>query len=149
MVNAWTDTDTALAVTGVEVTDVQLLTAQATVEVMSGRMYDDTARIRTRDLYWLGRAVAFQAAWAAGQPGLETRMDLTSTTQDSVSASLTADAVVLAPMAARAINRLSWRRSRTVHVRSPFVDGSNWVGANPLLESNDDLENWRPMGGQT
>lgn len=147
MVNAWIDADTTLTVTGVEVTDEQLLMAQADIEVMTGRMWDDTARIRPRDLYWLGRAVAFQAVWAAGQPGLETRMDLTSNTQDGVSANLTSDAVILAPRAARAINRLSWRRSRTVHIRSPFVDGSNWVGANPLLEANDELENWQPMGG--
>lgn len=148
MVDAWCDAETALAVTGVEVTDAQLGTAQAAIEVMSGRTYGDTDRIRPRDLYWLQRAVAYQAVWAALQPGLEARMDLTSTTQDSVSASLTGDAVVLAPMAARALNRLSWRRSRTVHIRSPFVDGSGpWLGANPLLESNDDLERWTPLGG--
>ncbi|MFC8447668.1 hypothetical protein [Kitasatospora sp. NPDC057223] len=146
MVNAWTDTATTLAITGVEVTDQQLLQAQADIEILTGRMWSDTARIRTRDLYWLGRAVAFQAVWAQGQPGLETRMDLTSSTQDGVSANLTGDAVVLAPRAARAINRLSWRRSRTVHVRSPFIDGSSY--GNPLREANDDALPWTPMGGR-
>jgi hypothetical protein len=147
VVNAWADADTALAVTGVEVTDQQLLQAQADIEILTGRIWDDTARIRPRDLYWLGRAVAFQAVWAAGQPGLETRMDITSSTQDGVSANLTGDAVILGPKAARAINRLSWRRSRTIHVRSPFVDGSNWLGVNPLAESNDELQHWSPMPG--
>lgn len=145
MVNAWTDTTTVLAVTGIEASDQQLLQAQADIEIFTGRMWTDTARIRTRDLYWLGRAVAFQAVWSAGQPGRETRMDLTSSTQDGVSANLTADAVILAPMAARAINRLSWRRSRTVHVRSPFIDGSSY--GNPLHEANDDQQPWVPMGG--
>jgi hypothetical protein len=144
-IQAWTDPATVLAVTGAEATDVQILTAQAAIEVMTGRTYDDTARIRTRDLYWLGRAVAYQAVWAAQQADLESRMDLTSSTQDGVSANLTADAVVLAPMAARAINRLSWRRSRTVHVRSPFVDGSNNWGVNPLADGSDDDMAWSPL----
>jgi hypothetical protein len=146
-VSAWTDTATVLQVTGTEVTDAQLGMAQADIEVMTGRTYDDTARIRPRDLYWLGRAVAYQAAWAAGQPGLAQRMDVTAQSQDSVSANLTEHGVVLAPMAFRAMNRLSWRRSRTVHVRSPFVDGSQWLGPDPLQEANDELRPWRPMGG--
>lgn len=146
MVEAWCDADKALEVTGVEVTDAQLGTAQAAIEVMCGRTYGDTERLRTRDLYWLQRAVAYQAVWAAQQPGLESRMDLTSTNQDSVSAAFTADAVVLAPMAARAINRLSFRRSRTVHIRSPFVDGNTYLGPDPLAEGNDEGQPWVPMG---
>lgn len=147
MVDAWTDAETVLNCTGVEVTDQQILQAQADIEIFAGRTFDDTDRIRTRDLYWIGRAVAYQAAWRPGQPGIESRMDLTAQSQDSVSANLGPDAVVLAPMAARALNRLSWRRSRTVHVRSPFVDGSNWLGPDPLAEGNDELQPWTPMRG--
>lgn len=147
MVDSWTDATTVLNTTGVEVTDQQILQAQADIEVFAGRTYGDTDRIRTRDMYWLGRAVAYQAAWRPAQPGIEARMDITSQSQDGVSANLGADAMVLAPMAQRALNRLSWRRSRTVHIRSPFVDGSNWLGPNPLDEANDELEPWRPMRG--
>lgn len=147
MVNAWADAVTTAEVTGVECADQQLLQAQAMVEVFVGRSFDQTARLRPRDVYWLGRAVAFQAAWAAGQPGLLVNLDLTASTQDGVSASLKENALVLAPMAARAINRLSWRRSRTIHVRSPFVDGGSWF-ANPLAEENDILQNWKPMEDQ-
>lgn len=148
MVAAWVDAATVLDVTGVEVSDAQVAQAQAAIEVLCGRSYDQTDRIRPRDVYWLGRAVAYQAAWAVGQFDLATRMDVTSATQDSVSSSFTGDAVVLAPMAARAINRLSWRRSRTIHVRSPFVDGGNFF-ANPLAEREDELLDWQPMGGTT
>jgi hypothetical protein len=147
MVDAWTDTATVLSVTGVEVTDQQILQAQADIEIFTNRTWDDTSRIRARDLYWIGRAVAYQTAWRAGQFGVESRMDQTAQSQDGVSATLGADAVVLGPMAARAINRLSWRRSRTVHIRSPFVDGSSWLGPNPLYEANDELEVWQPMPG--
>lgn len=144
MVNAWADAVTTAEITGVELTDQQLLQAQAMVEVFVGRTYDQTSRLRPRDVYWLGRAVAFQAVWAAEQPGLLANLDLTANTQDGVSATLKEDALVLAPMAARAINRLSWRKSRTVHVRSPFVDGGSWL-ANPLSEQSDVLQPWRPM----
>lgn len=147
MVDAWTDAATVLAVTGVTVTDQQILQAQADIEVFTGRTFADTARIRPRDLHWIGRAVAYQVAWRVGQVGVETRMDQTAQSQDGVSATLGADAVVLAPMAARSINRLAWRRSRTVHIRSPFLDGNSWLGPNPLAEANDELETWRPMAG--
>lgn len=144
--DAWATTATVLDVTGAEVTEQDVAQAQALIEVMCGRIWLDTPRLRKRDLFWLARAVAYQAAWAPAQPGLETRMDLTASSQDGVTANLTTDAMVLAPMAARAINRLSWRKSRTLHVRSPFVDGIG-IGVNPLLESTDDLQQWAPMQG--
>lgn len=148
MVLAWADAQTVLNVTGVEVTDPQLAQAQAAIEVFCGRTYDDTVRLRKRDLYWLGRAVAYQATWSDGQYDLVTRMDLILSFQDGTRSEFREDALVLAPMAARAINRLSWRKSRTLHVRSPFVDGR--AGAiNPLLESSDGMQNWLPMDGHS
>ena len=145
MVNAWADAVATAEATGVEVSDQQLLQAQAMIEIFAGRTYDQTSRLRPRDVYWLGRAVAYQAVWAAQQPGLLSNLDLTANLQDGVSATLKDDALVLAPMAARAINRLSWRKSRTIHVRSPFVDGGSWL-ANPLSEQSDVLQPWKPMG---
>jgi hypothetical protein len=70
------------------VTDQQLAQAQADIEIFTNRIYADTARIRTRDLHWLGQAVARQAAWLAGQFGLETRLDATQIQQDQVSTTL-------------------------------------------------------------
>jgi len=143
MVAAWATAQDVTDTTGVTVTDAQLAQAQASVEVFCGRTYQDTDRLRTRDLYWLGRAVAYQAAWAAGQFGLETRLDATQIQQDQVSTALTGDGLVLAPMATRALRRVSWMRSRTIHVRAP-VEGFGMI-ADPLSEANDDLEEWAPM----
>lgn len=145
MVDAWATAQTVLDTTGVTVTDAQLAQAQDDIEIASGRMYADTGRLRTRDLYWLGRAVARQAAWAAGQFGLETRLDATQIQQDQVSTMLTGDGLVLAPMAARALKRVSWMRSRTIHVRAP-IEGFG-LGGDFLAEGNDDLEHWTPLGG--
>lgn len=147
MVDAWATAQKVIDVTGVTVTDQQLAQAQDDIEIFAGRVYDDTPRIRTRDLYWLGRAVARQAAWAAGQVALETRLDATQIQQDQVSSTLTGDGLVLAPMAARALRRVSWMRSRTVHIRSA-IEGAGPV-ANALADSADDHQDWVPyrVGG--
>jgi hypothetical protein len=145
MVDAWATAQQVLDTTGVSVTDAQLAQAQAAIQVFTNRIYADTTRIRTRDLHWLGQAVAYQAAWAAGQFGLETRLDATQIQQDQVSTTLTGDGLVLAPMAARALRRVSWMRSRTVHIRSA-VEGSGPVG-NVLSDAADDSLVWAPYRG--
>lgn len=146
MVNAWTTVQDVIASTGVSVTDVQLAQAQSDIEIFTNRIYADTARIRTRDLHWLGQAVARQAAWIAGQFGLETRLDATQIQQDQVSSTLTGDGLVLAPMAARALKRVSWMRSRTVHIRSA-VEGAGPLVGDPLTDGSDDSLVWAPYQG--
>lgn len=146
MVNAWATAQDVIDCTGVSVTDQQRAQAQAAIEVFSNRIYADTARVRTRDLYWLGRAVAYQAAWLAGQFGLESRLDATQLSQDQVSSTLTGDGLVLAPMAARALRKVSWMRSRTVHIRS-VVEGSGPAVGDPLTDGSDDHLVWAPYRG--
>jgi hypothetical protein len=143
--DAWASVQDVADATGVTVTDAQLAQAQSDIEIHCGRIYPDTDRLRARDLYWLGRAVARQAAWAAGQFGLETRLDATQIQQDGVSTTLQGDGLTLAPMAARALRRVSWMRSRSVHVRAP-IEGFGLVG-NVLSEAHDDYEPWAPMPG--
>lgn len=142
MVDAWA-TPQQVDATGLAVTQQQLAQAQASIETLCGRIYADTPRIRPRDVHWLGQAVAYQAAWITEQYDLATRLDTTATSQDGVSNQLTADAVVLAPMAGRALRRCSWMRSRTVHVGTHLERG-RYV-SNPLRESADDGQAWRPM----
>jgi len=145
MVDAWATPQEVIDATGVSVSDQQLVQAQAAIEVFTNRIYADTERIRPRDLHWLGRAVAYQAAWIAGQFGLETRLDATQIQQDQVSSTLTGDGLVLAPMAARALRKVSWMRSRTVHIRSA-VEGAGPVG-NVLSDAADDSLVWAPYRG--
>lgn len=146
MVNAWCTAQDVTNATGVTVTDQQLAQAQSDIEIFTNRIYADTARIRTRDLHWLGQAVARQAAWLAGQFGLETRLDATQIQQDQVSTSLQGDGLVLAPMAARALRRVSWMRSRTVHIRSA-IEGTGPLLGDPLTDGADDDLTWAPYHG--
>lgn len=145
MVDAWASTAAVAAITGATVTAAQVAQAQADIEIFSNRIFTDTPRIRTRDLYWLERAVAFQAAWAQAQFDLNTRLDTDQVQQDGVVANLGADAVVLAPKAKRALQRVAWMRSRTVHIRSA-VEGAGPVG-NALSDAADDHLDWAPTGG--
>ena len=146
MVNAWCTAQDVIDATGVSVTDQQLAQAQADIEIFSNRIYTDKDRIRPRDLYWLGQAVARQAAWIAGQFGLETRLDATQIQQDQVSTTLQGDGLVLAPMAARALKRVSWMRSRTVHIRSS-VEGSGPLLGDALSDGSDEHQVWTPYPG--
>ncbi|WP_326779720.1 hypothetical protein OG481_02160 [Streptomyces longwoodensis] len=146
MVSAWATAQDVIDATGVSVTEQQLAQAQSDIEIFTNRIYTDTPRIRTRDLYWLGRAVARQAAWLAGQFGLETRLDATQIQQDQVSTTLQGDGLVLAPMAKRALQRVSWMRSRTVHIRSA-LEGAGPLLGDPLADSSDDAMAWTPYHG--
>lgn len=143
---AWASTQDVKDITGSVVSAQQLAQAQASVEMFCNRIWDDSDRIRARDLYWLRYAVAYQAAWEAGQYDLNTRLDTTNVQQDGVVGTLPEKAVILGPRAKQALQRVSWMRSRTVHIRSPFVDRGD-RGAHPLSESSDEGQDWEPMGG--
>ncbi len=58
------------------------------------------------------KATAYQTAWMRGQYDLMTRADATQVAQDGLSFSLSSpDGVVLAPLARRNLNLLSWNKS--------------------------------------
>ena len=146
MVNAWATAQDVTDATGVTVTDQQLTQAQHAIETFSNRIFGDETRMRTRDVHWLGQAVAYQAAWIAGQFGLETRLDATQIQQDQVSTTLADGGLVLAPMAGRALRRVSWMRSRTVHIRSA-IEGAGPITGDALSYGSDDHMVWAPYTG--
>jgi len=115
---AWCTEQEVNEFTGATVTPVQLALAQSTVELHVGRTSE--AQVRPADLKWLKRAVAFQAVWLTTQPDLLTRTEVDSSSQDGASARYSGgEDQVLAPLAKRALRRLSWRGSRSV-----TMDGS-------------------------
>ncbi|MCX4704355.1 hypothetical protein [Streptomyces sp. NBC_01373] len=146
MVDAWATPQQVLDATGVSVTDAELTRAQASIDMFSNRVYADLSKIRARDLYWLRLAVAYQAAWEKSQFDLNSRLDASQVQQDGVVASLGDKAMSLGPRAKQALQRCSWMRSRTIHVRSPFEDGQRGYGS-VLSESSDEQHHWTPMGG--
>lgn len=110
--------------TGKVVGDDDVLQAQAVVELLGGALVTAAGAsvLSTRNLDWLRRAVAYQAAFMVEYPDYFTRMDVSVFTQDGTSATIKADGLVLAPLARRCIKRLSWRGMRTLH---PSINRTN------------------------
>ncbi len=117
---AWATTAETLSYTGMTVSDDTLDSAQAMSELFSDvtETSSDAGLISPKNLRLLKLAVAYQAAWMTSQPDLFTRSDVGLMTQDGISfTSPHANSSVLAPMAKRAIDRLSWRRNRNQRIR--------------------------------
>lgn len=142
----WATVTDVATITGEDVDAVILNLANAIVEDHARRLYElDSTRVRTRDAVWLKRAVAWQAAWLPGQDDLLTRMNITEISESGQSTTFDPTAFTLAPMAKRCLNNCSFRRSRSLHIRSPFVDGRVVPSAAATAEANDPYEQWRPL----
>ena len=97
--------------TGVDVTEYQRTTAVGVLETVTGLIEEvERPDVSDRDRYWLKLATCYQAAFVADHPDLFSRADVTSAAQDGESATFrNVDAHLLAPLARKAIRRLSWR----------------------------------------
>jgi hypothetical protein len=159
---AWASAVDVYALTGATVTDAQVDQATSVIELTSGgRMARlDPAYLSERNLDWLRRAVAYQAAWIASQPDYFTRMDVSSMTQDGIAAAFRPDGLILSPLARRCLKRLSWRGVRTMTPsinRTPDRAGSRFSSAPDLPDVasggyaygvpdlDDDALPWSPM----
>lgn len=138
-ISAWAQPSDVANYTGVIVDDSQVLQAQASVEIFCGRTFlVPQNTMRARDLYWLKLAVSYQAAWMPQQPDLFGRSDLSNISQDGMT--ITFDpatdgkARVCAPLARRAIKRLTWMRSRSLHTNPVGASTQNLRPGDPIVD---------------
>jgi hypothetical protein len=119
---AWATITDVDDLTGATVTAEEIAIAQAIIEIHVARTEDVPADMMSaRDLRWLTRAVAYQTVWVKANPDLFTRIDHVTILQDGVEVrDLPPDALTLAPLAKKAIRRLSWMKSRSIHTPSHF-----------------------------
>jgi hypothetical protein len=139
----WATTADVLSLTGKAVTDAQLEQANAVIELRTSRIY--TIALTTtgsRDVEWLRRACAYQVAWQLSQPDLYGRLDVSQVGQEGRAIALKDHALVLAPLARQALLRVSWLKSRSLHVRSAFEDGLGPVSPDPASSTNDAYGVW-------
>ena len=109
----WATVDETLALTGVTVSTAVLTQAQGVIELFSGITEDNTTELAPSNTRTLRAAVAYQAAWMDGQIDVTTRTEVAQMGQDGASFTTAGpDALVLAPLARRALDRLSWLRRR-------------------------------------
>lgn len=114
VVNCWASTTDVYNVTGVQVTAPQLQRAHWVLRsFVPIDPADPGLFLRETDRLKLFRAECFQAAWMFEQIDVATRTDVGTLTQDGVSiAYANPDAVVLAPLAKRNVDRLTFNASR-------------------------------------
>lgn len=144
---SWATLEDVATYTGVSVTTSQLAQAQAIVDMFAGRTYVAQPRIGTRDQYWLKLTVCYQAAWMTAQPDLFQRIDLAAITMGSRAVALKDDSLRIAPLAAKALSKVSWMRGRSLHVQSPFTDSfGGLLSPNADSAANDLAFPWFPAG---
>lgn len=146
---AWATVDDVLAITARTVDADTLTVAQSDVETFVDRYSpDDDAALSPRDLLRLKRAVCWQAVWLASNPDSHGRGLVSSLSQDGATATLaTKDAVVLAPLAKRAIRNCQFRRRNTVRMVSDFEEQAGLVLDDPNsdIDRDDDDFVWTPL----
>lgn len=121
--------------------------AEETIILYSERTTED--RIKTRDLYWLKRAVAWQSAWQVNQPGYRERSNAKQVTQDGTRVIYAdpEDAVnpaiyMLGPNALRALKNCSWLKTRSTRWRPARPHG---FAEFPWDYKSNDAHRWDPM----
>lgn len=133
------------SVTGYEPTTDARDQAVATLETLTGLIESiDRPDISDRDRHYLKLMLAYQAAFMRDNPDLFSRADVTSASQDGESAAFrNVDSHLLAPLARKAMRRLSWRSIRAL------IPGGGVPTASPgrdvNSESFDDALPWSPV----
>lgn len=142
----WCTTDDVLNLTGTSVTTAQLLQAGAVIDVHAARSFAvDGTRVGTRDLYFLKLATAWQAAWMNQQPDMFGRIDALDVSQGRSRTQLRDTAMSLGPLARKALKRVSWLKSRSLHIQSAFTDSIGAMGIDPLSSAADAYGPWTPI----
>jgi len=149
----WCTVADVLELTGITVDLPQVVQGNATLELHVGRTYFETmsnpdngqVKIGRRDLEWMRRACAYQVAWQVAQPDMFQRLDMDMLASTGRPIQLKDRALVLAPLARKALGRVSWLRSRSLHTRSPFEDGMGPISPNAAAEVNDYYETWSAL----
>lgn len=147
----WASTSDVITYTGFNATAAQVEQAQAVVEMFADTTTDasDAGNISPKNLRLLKQAVAYQAAWITQHPDAFTNVDLTNFNQDQVSGTLAhANALILAPLAKRCIDRLSWKRIRPLRIGARGAYGGIPRAMNVTSAVRDDVDpRWRLLGG--
>jgi hypothetical protein len=143
----WATTADVMTYTGVAVVEQDVTEAQGVIDVYAGVTEEARSNLKSRDIRLLKQAVCYQAAWAAGQQDVFSRVDVSNVNQDGMQFTVTEpDAMIIAPLAKRCLDRLTWRKSRSVNVRSTDSLG-NRATEGDFLTDGGYFENlgWRRM----
>lgn len=114
----WATAAEVLAYTGATVTDDQIGVSQGLIDIYANVTIDEQDVLGDRDLRLLKQALSYQTAWQVNQIDVMTRTDVTAVDQDGLKFTpANAEALLLAPLAKRCLDRLSWRKPRSLRVK--------------------------------
>lgn len=144
---SWATEAEVLALTGVEVTDDQIVQAQGLIDLYAG-VVEGVADLTVRDTRLLRMATAYQAVWMASQIDVLSRTAVRSLDQDGVRV-VPADPADLfyAPLARQALAQLSWNRrngTREVRPGGPWTYRTVEEYAAAWMRDQT-ADRWRPM----
>lgn len=148
---SWASIQDVATYTGATVTDAEIIQAQAIVELFADVTEEatDAGAVSGKNVRLLRMAVSYQAAWMTLNPDLFTHQDAQTVQQDSVAFTPAhANASLLAPLAKRSIDRLSWKRMRALRIgptRGGYRIPARMNVDNAVLDDND--PRWTPIGG--
>jgi len=133
--------------TGETVSVADIRKAQPFIELFAGTTTDssDNGWISTYNMRQLQRATAYQTVWMLSRPDLFTHTDVQGVSQDGVSAQYShVNAALLAPLAKRYIDRLSWKlQPLKARTRRPRFSGQPEFGSLDSAAADDDRA-WMP-----
>lgn len=134
-------------VTGLALNPSQIMNAQQILNMYSNYTPEASGfNMQPFDLMWLRYGLAYQSSWMTQQPGLLFRSNVDQISQDGLSTHWTDErSVMLAPLALRSLKQLSWQKSRSLRVRTPFIDDQTPISSDPDAEANDLYERWVDM----
>lgn len=147
----WCTTADVLTFAQTTVDAVTLSQAGAMIDVACARPYSvfvtgvpagQLCQISAIDLYWLKLACAYQAAWLASQPDAFSRSDVTAVGRGKANVQLAPTALILAPLAKTVLYRVSFLKSRSLHVPGPMELDHPWMSS---IEG-DEGPGWRDLG---
>lgn len=119
--------DDVYELTGYTANESDIKRAQAIVEVYAGR--PEALVTNVSDLAWLRYAVAWQVAYMAEDPqSIYEQANIESITSNDTHINFGGKAYQIAPLAAKAVSRLSWRKSRSIATENqyPALPGLGW-----------------------
>ena len=148
MVDAWADADDVETYTGIAaagISNALLIRAQDIIELFAGTTFLATDNLSATNLRRLSRAVAYQAGWMTLHPDVYTNVDVDSVSQDGGSYTPShANAALLAPLAKRHLDRLTWVQT-PLRVRRRY-NQYDYEGQGPRDSAvYDDNRVWIPM----
>lgn len=132
---AWCSLVDVELITGRTVANASLSKALFDIEIACGRLFQYLTDevLCDDDEDWLKRAIAHQAVFIDERPDKDVANDLTAMSTLGGGSSPTPDGLVVAPMARRALNQLSWVGARTIRI-------GQVSGASPLDSTLGDIE---------